>query len=362
MKKVFTVFLSIMLLLTLISTALADTLTIDLQSASDEDLVNAIKMIQAEQRARIKTKIVLSESNITVLQGKAQKIEASIIELPEGEKTPKLTWISSDKAIVNCSNGTIKGVSGGTAVITCSATLADGTEISADCTVQVMVPVSSVTADIKSLNLSGGQSIQPVYSTKPENATIRDLSFESSDESVVTVDNTGKITAVGNGKAKITATTADGSNKSFSISVTVVDHRISSDTVKKVVYTGLGNYNAMDVYTADGMDYDMKKFHPYGYLFQEYSIISEGSWNTQDDGNTWHIEGLLLQNKVYKGYFLFKFDVRFDGKNYYMENGWMENSSSLKTLESKDPSKWGESDLSNLEFYTPFIVQPSLIQ
>ena len=79
-------------------------------------------------------------------------------------------------------------------------------------------------------------------------------------------------------------------------------------------------------------------------------------------GNIWHVEGLLLQHKIFKGYFLYKFDVRYDGKNYYMENGWLENASSLKWLESKDPSKWGEADLSNLDFYSCFVVSPGLLE
>ena len=109
------------------------------------------------------------------------------------------------------------------------------------------------------------------------------------------------------------------------------------------------------------MYYDKKKFHSYGYLAYNFSVVDEGTWTTEDGGNTWHVEDLLLQHRIYNGYFMYDFDIRFDGKNYYMENGWLENAGQLKWLRSKDPSKWGESDLSNLEFYTCFVIPPTLL-
>ena len=357
-KKVIMVFM-VLVLSSISSLAVAESIfKVDLSELSDEQLIEAADAIRAEQKSRIKTHVVLNNSEITINVKASQKIEAQIIDLPEGEKVPKLEWTTSDKSIVTCSNGTIKALSGGYAIITCSAVLADGTNISAECAVQVVVPVASISSDKKSIDISGGESVQPVYTVKPENATVQALSFESSDEKVAMVDENGRITGTGDGNAKVIVSTTDGSNKSITINVKVVDRRIPLETAKKVVLTGIGNYSAENVYTSDGMYYDKNKFHSYGYLGQNFSVVSEGDWTTVDDGNTWHVEGLLLQHKTYKGYFMYKFDIRFDGKNYYMENGWLESAGKLEWLQSKDPSKWGESDLSNLEFYTCFIVSP----
>lgn len=335
---------------------------IDVSEMSDEQLAEAAEAIRAEQKARIKTKINLSETSLTLSIGKTKKIEASVVDLPEGEKAPKFEWVTSDKSIATCTNGTIKGVSEGTAIITCSAVLEDGTNIFEECNVQIIIPINSITSDAKTINLNSGQLIQPVYKIKPENASIQILSFESSDEQVVTVDEDGKITGVGDGTAKVTVSSTDGSNKSLSILVKVVDRRISLETAKRVAVTGIGNESAEDVYTADGMYYDKKKFHAYGYLNRDYSIVSEGEWTTDDSGNTWHVEGFLIQHKIYSGYFMYKFDVRFDGTNYYMENVWRENARKLEWLQNKDPSKWGAEDMSDLEFYTCFIVSPILLE
>ena len=100
---------------------------IKLSDASDEQLIEAADAIKAEQRSRIKTRIILEPASLEIAVGKTQKIEATIADLPEGEKTPKLEWATSDKAIATCKNGQVKAVAGGNAVVTCSATLADGT-------------------------------------------------------------------------------------------------------------------------------------------------------------------------------------------------------------------------------------------
>lgn len=334
--------------------------SIGLSDMTDDQLAEAAESIKGEQKARIKTKIVLSVNDVMLAKGKSQKITAEIVDLPEGEKAPKFVWNTSDKKIVTCSNGMIKGVSVGSALITCSCTLADGTEISGECKVQVIVPANSLTAQ-NYYWLEIGTSEQIAYKIKPDNATMQTLSFTSSDEQVVTVDASGMLTAVGEGEAEVLVSTTDGSNKSVTVKVYVYDNRISLETAKKVVLTGIGNYSAEDVYTADGMHYDKAKFHPYGYYSMNFKVVDEGTWTTDDDGLHWHVEGLLLQHKTYNGYFRYRFDVRRDELEfYYMENGWMESAKQLKWLEAKDPSKYDENDLSNLEYNTCFVVDPLL--
>ena len=78
---------------------------IQLTELTDEQLIKAADAIRAEQRARIKTRICLNCSEMTLFVGKNQKIEATVIELPEGERTPKLEWSTSNKAIATCNNG-----------------------------------------------------------------------------------------------------------------------------------------------------------------------------------------------------------------------------------------------------------------
>ena len=65
-----------------------------------------------------------------------------------------------------------------------------------------------------------GQTVELKATVAPATASIKDVSFATSDANVATVDANGKVTAVGNGTATITVTTDDG-NKTAICSVTV---------------------------------------------------------------------------------------------------------------------------------------------
>lgn len=75
-----------------------------------------------------------------------------------------------------------------------------------------------------------GQTVELKATVAPATASIKDVSFATSDANVATVDANGKVTAVGNGTATITVTTDDG-NKTAICSVTV---ELPADLVQKV--------------------------------------------------------------------------------------------------------------------------------
>lgn len=201
--------------------------SVSLSSLTDEELAEVAEAIRAEQRARIKTHIVLDNSELVLAVGKNQKITAKIEDLPEGEKVPKFEWSTSDSTIATCNNGSVKAVGAGKATVVCSATLADGMQILAGCTITVIVSVSSINTDKKSITLDVTKSVTPSFTFKPDNATDKGLKFASSDSSVASVDSTGKITGKSAGKATITVTAVDGSGKTLSIVVVVEDNRDS---------------------------------------------------------------------------------------------------------------------------------------
>ena len=81
--------------------------------------------------------------------------------------------------------------------------------------------VTSVTLDKTSLTLNEGESATLTATVLPDDATDNTVSWISSDESVVTVDADGKVTAVSKGTATIKAKANDGSGKYATCSVTV---------------------------------------------------------------------------------------------------------------------------------------------
>lgn len=81
--------------------------------------------------------------------------------------------------------------------------------------------ISSITLNKSTDSLSVGQSDTLVATVTPDNAANKTVKWTSSDPTIVSVDENGKITAHEKGTATITATTTDGSNLSASCTVMV---------------------------------------------------------------------------------------------------------------------------------------------
>lgn len=84
------------------------------------------------------------------------------------------------------------------------------------------VAVTGVTLDQTSLSIEAGQTAQLTATIQPANADNQAVTWSSSDNNVVSVDATGKITANAKGSATITVTTEDG-GKTATCTVTVTE-------------------------------------------------------------------------------------------------------------------------------------------
>lgn len=84
----------------------------------------------------------------------------------------------------------------------------------------VTVPVNGVSLNKSETTLTVGGTAQLTATVTPTNATNQNVTWESSNPSVATVDESGKVTAVAPGEATITVTTEDGS-KTANCAVTV---------------------------------------------------------------------------------------------------------------------------------------------
>ena len=78
--------------------------------------------------------------------------------------------------------------------------------------IKITSPVSATGFGIAedSINLATGENAVLTNVFAPSNATDTHVTYVSSDVNVATVDKYGKVTAIGNGNAVITATAADG--------------------------------------------------------------------------------------------------------------------------------------------------------
>lgn len=122
-----------------------------------------------------------------------------------------IVWSSSDDAICSVDkDGNLSGNRVGNAVIT--ATAADGSGVYDTCIVHVVDPVTKITVEPDTVRMLVGDSYIVRAVVEPENATIKDVDWSSSNESIAIVDEAGEIFALSTGKCKITATSKDGNN------------------------------------------------------------------------------------------------------------------------------------------------------
>ena len=127
---------------------------------------------------------------------------------PATASNPNVTWVSSDHDVATVDGeGMVVPVGPGSATIT--ATTVDG-GYTASCAVTVKQHVTGIALDKSTAEIKGADSIELKATVAPDNATNKEVTWASDDESVAVVDGTGKVASIGKGEAVITATTVDG--------------------------------------------------------------------------------------------------------------------------------------------------------
>ena len=106
----------------------------------------------------------------------------------------------------------------------------DGGTLTGDVTGTVIYKVTDVSLDKSTLSLIEGENEQLIATVEPINATNKTVTWSSSAESVATVDNSGKVTAVSAGTADITVKTQDGEKiATCTVTVTAKTYSLSVD-------------------------------------------------------------------------------------------------------------------------------------
>ena len=164
--------------------------------------------------------VKLNKKKATVYSGKT-------LQLKVKGTTQEVSWSSNKPSVASVSqNGKVKAVKRGTAVI---AARVNGK--SYKCRITVKQRASSVTLTKSTYFMMPGKTWTTKATIKPTNTNDKRIKWSSSNPSVAKVSSKGKVTAVANGNAIITATTRDGSKKSASCRIIVLQP--SSSTVKK---------------------------------------------------------------------------------------------------------------------------------
>ncbi|KAF0373142.1 Ig domain-containing protein [Pediococcus acidilactici] len=90
------------------------------------------------------------------------------------------------------------------------ANTSDKVDVPAFTVLTATVPVTGITLSQKMASMKVGDTETITATVVPDGATNKAVTYKSSDEKVATVAENGTVTAVAEGSADITATTADG--------------------------------------------------------------------------------------------------------------------------------------------------------
>ncbi len=190
------------------------------------------------------TGVILDNTALELTEGASGTLTITVVPDDASDKT--VIW-SSDKTSVATvdANGKVTAVKAGKAIITVTAT--NGTEVTTDdktasCTVTVTeaetaalkTNVIGVTLDHDTVLLAEGESVTLTATVAPANATDKTVICTSSNKTVATVDNSGKVIAVAAGTTIITVTATNGTDdtaddKTATCEVTVTEAKTKTD-------------------------------------------------------------------------------------------------------------------------------------
>ena len=196
--------------------------TVTLYVNDKKKAVYKIEVVSDSQITR-PTRISLDKTKDEVYVGSSTKLTANL--LPVNVMDKKVTWISSDQAIATVDEeGNVLGVSVGTTTIL--ARTSNGKM--ATCTINVNeVFVEEITLDKTEAEIRANETLQLTATIKPDNATVKDITWKSSDPSVATVDEKGFVTAKNPGDVIITVTSSNEKEATLKLKVKPIIFKIT---------------------------------------------------------------------------------------------------------------------------------------
>lgn len=170
------------------------------------------------------TDVTVSPKTTTVKVGATASLSATVS--PTNATEQGVTWSSSNSSMATVDDkGVVRGVAPGEVTITATSKGDPQKKDTCTVTVQPADPVAptSITVTPSTQSVTVGKEVQLTATVLPTTAT-QTVTWESSNTSVATVDQSGKVTTKATGTATITAkTTVAGSNMSGQCALTVVD-------------------------------------------------------------------------------------------------------------------------------------------
>ncbi|HCT29184.1 MAG TPA: hypothetical protein DIW31_00255, partial [Bacteroidales bacterium] len=204
--------------------------TVKISIPTDDVLVNNEVSVTQTIKDAV-TGISVSPTSYTLKVTQKTTLVATIAPATAGNKN--VVWSSADDAIATVDQtGVVTAITVGTVKIKATAVDNSAGTFDAECdiTVDAYIPVTSVVLDKETTSITIGSNETLSYTVNPVDAVNQSVIWSSSNESVATVDATGKVTAITAGTADIKIETVEGNFEDI-CTVTVPDLLVATITV-----------------------------------------------------------------------------------------------------------------------------------
>jgi len=189
--------------------------TVTIRSEMEPSVMLMCRVTVVKPVASIKVEV---PKGTAIWTGETYQLTAQVS--PDDATRPQVTWESKNPRVATVDeNGLVTGVGRGAATIVARAT--DGSRRSYSCRVQVKQKPTSIYMKVDSATLSPGQKLRVQANAMPRNTNSTKVEWYSTDETVATVNQKGRIEAVGVGKCDIVCRSIAFTEVASRVAVTV---------------------------------------------------------------------------------------------------------------------------------------------
>lgn len=196
------------------------------QQLDDKVQSNVISSVEAMPTIAANDITIVAAEKSTVLNNSQSQLHLSAVILPVYATYNKVGWtiVSGGDYASVASNGLLTAT-GGKGDVVVRATTLDGSNLSAEITVSCDYSVLAKSIGIfkPKSTVKVGESIQLEAIIMPRNVSMKDVKWTSLDEQVATVDASGVVKGISQGKASIVAKTNDGTGLVANVTIDVVE-------------------------------------------------------------------------------------------------------------------------------------------
>ena len=196
------------------------------QQLDDKVQSNVISSVEAMPTIAASDITIIAAEKNAVLNNSQSELHLSAVILPVYATYNKVGWtiVSGGDYASVASNGLLTAT-GGKGDVVVRATTLDGSNLSAEITVSCDYSVLAKSIGIfkPKSTVKVGESIQLEAVIMPRNVSMKDVKWTSLDEQVATVDASGVVKGISQGKASIVAKTNDGTGLVANVTIDVVE-------------------------------------------------------------------------------------------------------------------------------------------